>query len=177
MIAVGRRLFVPQGSLRNALALPDSVHASDDAVTVAALSSVGLEGLTGRLDHDEDWAEVLNGADLQRLAFARLLLLQPEWVVLGNATDALDVAAAGAMLQLITTRLPRAGLVVIGQHPGSAETFNRRLTLERSKGGEVLLKEIYARRQAARMPRRKALQVVDWLRQGYPADGPSTTHG
>jgi putative ATP-binding cassette transporter len=67
--------------------------------------------------------------------------------------------------------------VLIGQHPGSAEAFNRRLTLDRSTGGEVLLNEVYARRQAARAPKRRPLKVVDWLRQGYPADAPSTTHG
>jgi hypothetical protein len=57
------------------------------------------------------------------------------------------------------------------------EAFHRRLTLQRLTGGEVLLNEVYARRQAARLPRRRPLEVVDWLRQGYPPDGPSATHG
>jgi putative ATP-binding cassette transporter len=96
--------------------------------------------------------------------------------VLGDATDALDAASADAMLRLVATSLPRAGVVVIGQHPGSAESFQRRLTLHRSTGGEVLLNEVYARRQAARIPRRRPLEVVDWLSKGYPPDGPSTTH-
>jgi putative ATP-binding cassette transporter len=177
MVAIGRRLFLPQGTLRNALALPEVESDPGDGAILDALTAVGLAWLAGRLDDSEDWAEVLNGADLQRLAFARLLLLRPDWVVLGDATDALDSASADALLRLIATRLPQAALVVIGQHPGSAETFNRRLTLDRSKGGEVLLNKVYARRQAARAPRRKPLEVVDWLRQGYPADGPSVTHG
>jgi putative ATP-binding cassette transporter len=57
------------------------------------------------------------------------------------------------------------------------EAFHRRLTLQRLNDGEVLLNEVYARRQTARLPRRRPLEVVDWLRQGYPPDGPSTTHG
>lgn len=177
MVAIGRRMFLPQGTLRNALALPTARSDLRDDIIVDALSAVGLDWLTDRLESSEDWAEVLNGADLQRLAFARLLLLRPDWVVLGDATDALDPASADALLQLISMRLPRAALIVIGQHPGSTETFNRRLTLDRPKGGEVLLNEVYARRQAAREPRRRPLRVVDFLRQGYPADGPSTTHG
>ncbi|MGG5887709.1 ABC transporter ATP-binding protein/permease [Falsiroseomonas sp. HC035] len=177
MIAIGRRVFLPQGTLRRALALPGTAADPDDVAIRAALADVGLARLGERLDQSEDWAEVLNGADLQRLAFARLLLLRPDWVVLGDATDALDPISADALLRLVVTRLPQAALVLIGQHPGSAEAFNRRLTLDRSTGGEVLLNEVYARRQAARAPKRRPLKVVDWLRQGYPADAPSTTHG
>jgi putative ATP-binding cassette transporter len=177
MVAIGRRLFLPHGTLRSALALPVVEGDRGDGAIVDALSAVGLEWLEARLDDTDDWAQVLNGADAQRLAFARLLLLQPDWILLGDATDALDPASADTLLRLIATRLPQAAVVVIGQHPGSAETFNRRLTLDRSKGGEVLLNEVYARRQAAREPRQRPLKVVDWLRQGYPADGPSVTHG
>jgi putative ATP-binding cassette transporter len=177
MVAIGRRLFLPQGTLRNALALPEAGIDMDDDTVGDALSAVGLSSLATRLDESQDWAEVLNGADLQRLAFARLLLLKPAWIVLGDATDALDPTSADVLLRLVATRLPQTALVVIGQHPGSAETFHRRLTLNRSKGEGVLLNEVYARRQAAREPRRRPLKVVDWLRQGYPADAPSTTHG
>ena len=98
-------------------------------------------------------------------------------MLLGDATDALDPSSADALLRLVAIRLPQAALVVIGQHSGSSETFHRRLTLDRLEGGDVLLTEVYARRQAARAPRRQPLKVVDWLRQGYLADGPSTTHG
>lgn len=90
MVAIGRRLFLPQGTLRNALALPAADSDKGDDVIVEALSAVGLDWLKDRLESSEDWAEYLNGADLQRLAFARLLLLRPDWVVLGDATDALD---------------------------------------------------------------------------------------
>ena len=177
MVATGRHLFLPEGTLRNILALPERDADAGDADIVEVLTLVGLEGLTDRLDNSMDWAGALNGAEIQRLAFARLLLRKPDWVVLGDATDALDPTSAETLLRLIATRLPQAGVVVIGQHPGSTETFHRRLTLERSTGGEVLLHEIYARRQAARAARRRPLKVVDWLRRGYPPEGPSTTHG
>jgi putative ATP-binding cassette transporter len=177
MIAVGRRLFLPPGTLRNALALPEAAADPDDVAILAALADVGLQALGDRIDQSEDWADVLNGADLQRLAFARLLLLRPDWVVLGDATDALDPTSADALLRLVRTRLPKSAIILIGQHPGSVESFDRRLTLDRSKAGEVLLNKVYARRQAAREPRRRPLKVLDWLRKGYPADAPSTMHG
>jgi len=101
------------------------------------------------------------------LSFARITLLRPHWIVLGDATDALDPGSADAMLHLVVEVLPEAGIVLIGRHPGSADILNRRLTLERTADGEVLLNEVYARRQAAKVPRPRPLSMIDRLREGY----------
>ncbi|UPY38546.1 SbmA/BacA-like family transporter [Sediminicoccus sp. KRV36] len=165
MVAVGRRAFLAEGTLRHALALPSPAVA--DHLIVQALEEVGLGRLVERLDTEGDWVDALSGAEQQRLSFARLLLLRPQWILLGEATDALDAEAADAMLTLITKALPDAAIVMIGQHPGSLEPFDRRLTLHRATSGEVLLNAVSARRRAARAARRPALPVVDWLRKGY----------
>lgn len=167
MIAVGPWPFLPQGSLRQALAFPGTADRHDDAALHAALAGVGLVHLAARLDESADWTRALTPAEVQRLSFARIILLRPRWIVLGDATDALDPDSADAMLRLIAERLPQAGIVLIGRHPGSAEIFSRRLTLERAADGEVLLNEVYARRQAAKMPRRRPLSMIDRMREGY----------
>ncbi len=167
MIAIGPWPFLPQGSLRQALAFPKTADGHADAELGTALESVGLAHLAQRLDEVADWTRILNPAEVQRLSFARITLLQPGWIVLGDATDALDAASADVMLQLIAERLPQAGIVLIGRHPGTAAIFNRRLTLARAPDGEVLLQEIYARRQAAKLPRPTPLKVIDKLREGY----------
>jgi ABC-type uncharacterized transport system fused permease/ATPase subunit len=95
------------------------------------------------------------------------VLHRPSWIVLGDATDALDAASADAMLLLVADQLPGSAIIVIGRHPGSAETFNRRMTLQRDPDGTVLLNEVYARRKAAQLPRPRPLVLVDWLRQGF----------
>ncbi len=81
-------------------------------------------------------------------------------------TDALDPTTADLMLGLLAERLPDSGIVLIGRHLGSPETFNRRLTLTRAADGEILLHEVYARRQTAMAPRARPLAVVDLLREG-----------
>jgi vitamin B12/bleomycin/antimicrobial peptide transport system ATP-binding/permease protein len=167
MIAVGPRPFLPEGTLRRALLLSDSAPARSDAELRAALEEVGLGHLAERLDETADWGRGLSAPELQRFSFARLLLLRPGWIVLGDAVDALDPPAADLMLGLLAERLPEAGIVLIGRHPGSPERFSRRLTLSRAAGGEVLLHEVYARRQAAMAPRARPLAVVDLLREGY----------
>ena len=163
MVAIGPRAFLAEGTLRNALALPPE---QPDEEIIEVLRKVGLERLVERLDTEGDWVDVLSGAEQQRLSFARLLLLRPQWILLGDATNSLDPAAADALLALLTEALPQTALVLIGQHPGSAERFDRRLTLQRATGGEILLNSVYARRRAARTPRPPALALVDWLRKG-----------
>ena len=162
MIAVGRRPFLSEGTLRQVLAAD-----IPDADLIAVLEKVGLAHLADRLDHEANWDLMLNGADLQRLSFARVLLFRPNWIVLGNATDALDPASADTMLQVLVDALPDAGIFLIGSHPGSAEAFTRRLTLERAADGEVLLHEVHARRIAARAKPQRRAGLVDWLRQGF----------
>ena len=167
MIAVGPWPFLPQGSLRQALAFPDAQDNHDAAALQAALVRVDLAHLTGRLDETADWTRVLNAAEVQRLSFARIILLRPRWIVLGDATNALDPASADAMFRLLADQLPQAAIVLIGRHPGSADLFDRQLLLERAADGEILLNEVYERRQAAKVPRPRLLGVVDWLRRGY----------
>ncbi|WP_144299849.1 ABC transporter ATP-binding protein/permease [Elioraea rosea] len=167
MIAFGPWPFLPQGALRQALAFPRLGGERDDPALDAALVSVGLAHLTERLDEAADWGRVLSAAEMQRLSFARIILLRPRWIVLGDATDALDPASADAMLRLVIDELPEAAIILIGRHPGSPELFNRRLTLERAADGEVLLHEVYARRQTAKLPRPRPLSVIDRLREGY----------
>ncbi|MCZ8148534.1 MAG: ABC transporter ATP-binding protein/permease [Roseomonas sp.] len=167
MIAAGPWPFLPQGMLRQALAFPDEPSRHADASLQAALAGVGLAHLAERLDETADWARVLNAAEVQRLSFARIILLRPLWIVLSDATDALDPASADSMLGLIVERLPRAGIILIGRHPGSPDLFTRRLKLERAPGGEILLNEVYARRQTAKVARPRPLSVIDRLREGY----------
>jgi ABC-type uncharacterized transport system fused permease/ATPase subunit len=95
------------------------------------------------------------------------LLHRPRWILLGDTTTALEPEEADRMIDLLATELPDSALLVLGRHPGAAERFTRRLTLRRLPDGEVLLREIHARRQAATQPRRRPLPLVDWLRRGY----------
>ena len=167
MTAIGRRPYLPEGTLRHVLLVPAPPLDFTDEAIVRSLTLVGLSGLAERLDEVADWGRSLGGSDLQCLSFARLVLHRPNLIVLGDATDALDAEMADAMLLLISEQLPGSAIIVIGRHPGAAESFTRRMTLQRDADGTFLLNEVYARRQAAQAPRRRPLKVVDWLRQGF----------
>jgi putative ATP-binding cassette transporter len=54
------------------------------------LEEVGLGALAGELDMIENWAQRLSLGEQQRLAFARILLVEPALLFLDEATSALD---------------------------------------------------------------------------------------
>jgi len=163
MLAVGSRPFLPEGSLRQAITFQMDESGHDDTRLAACLDEVGLPSLAARLGETANWSRLLNGADLQRLTFARLLLNRPRWIVLGNATDALDPDIADRMLKLLVDGDPEVAVVVIGRHPGSPDSFIRRLSLHRPPGGDMLLDEIFARRQAAQQMKPKGLDLLERL--------------
>ncbi|MEO3471418.1 ABC transporter ATP-binding protein/permease [Roseomonas sp. CAU 1739] len=166
--AIGERPHLPPGRLQDALAFPEAAANYPAEAVARALAAAGLDSLAQRLDDEADWAGVLGGPELQRMAVARLLLHRPRWIILGETTASFEAEEADAMIRLIGRELPQAGLLLLGRHPGPAAHFTRQLTLRRQAGGEVLLREIHARRQAAaQRPRRRPLPVVDWLRRGY----------
>jgi putative ATP-binding cassette transporter len=164
---VGETPHLPAGPLHDALTFPEPAGHFPPDIAAAALSAVGLDALAPRLAESADWESALGSAELQRLAVARVLLHRPRWILLGDSTTALEPEEADRMVDLLATALPEAALLVLGRHPGAAERFTRRLTLRRLPGGDVLLREIHARRQAATLPRRRPLPLVDWLRRGY----------
>lgn len=167
LAAVGERPYLPEATLQEAIAFPRPAAAHLREAVERALLVTGLGGLIARLEERADWSNVLGTLEMQRLAFARLLLQRPRWILLGDTSSALEPEEADRMIALLAAELPESGLLLLGRHPGAPDRFTRRLTLHRQPDGEVMLREIHARRQAARQPRPRPLPLVDWLRRGY----------
>jgi putative ATP-binding cassette transporter len=91
------------------------------------LSAVGLPQLAADLDRSENWAQVLSGGEQQRLAFARALLNQPDWLFLDEATASLPEDAQEALYQVLKEKLPRTTLVSIGHRASLAARHPRQL--------------------------------------------------
>jgi putative ATP-binding cassette transporter len=94
-------LFLPQqpylspGTLRSQILYPHPEHEISDAELRALLNQVNLPDLVDRvggLDAQRDWAKVLSVGEQQRLAFTRVLLARPRYVMLDEASSALDAA-------------------------------------------------------------------------------------
>ena len=91
-------MFLPQqpymllGTLREQVCYPNSQDDFDYDEINKALDKVGLSQLTK--DHNvneiKDWTRVLSVGEQQRLAFARILINKPDFVILDEGTSALD---------------------------------------------------------------------------------------
>ncbi|MEO0352186.1 MAG: ABC transporter ATP-binding protein/permease [Cyanobacteria bacterium P01_A01_bin.15] len=89
-------LFLPQrpylilGTLRQQLLYPQIGPGIEDKQLLHILQIVQLPEFNN-LDQTEDWSQRLSTGEQQRLAFARLLLTKPTYVLLDEATSALSV--------------------------------------------------------------------------------------
>lgn len=137
-----QRPYLPAGSLRHALCYPDSGEALPDEKASAVLAQVGLPYLTKRLYDSAPWEDTLALVEQQRLGFARLLLRRPDWIFMEDATDALDPEAESEMLRLLEREFPDATFLTIASHATIDGRFDRKLILERNKGGVVVREEI-----------------------------------
>jgi putative ATP-binding cassette transporter len=128
-----RLLFLPQkpylpiGTLKRAVTYPADAAGFTDRDIADALQAVGLGQLAGDLERGENWAQLLSGGEQQRLAFARALLNQPEWLFLDEATASLPEDAQDALYRLLKERLPRTTLVSIGHRASLRGHHDRHL--------------------------------------------------
>lgn len=137
-----QRPYVPSGTLRRAVAYP---RAADDWTLdeiKVAVEKVGLDYLNDRIEEDLPWDQTLSGGEKQRLAFARLLLHDPDIIVLDEATSALDEKSQDKMMAMVIRELPKVTIISVA-HRAELEAFHsRKITLERREGGAKLVSDI-----------------------------------
>jgi vitamin B12/bleomycin/antimicrobial peptide transport system ATP-binding/permease protein len=121
-VADTRALFLPQrpylplGSLADALVYPGDAADQPSATLEETLRAVGLAHLVGQLGEEANWAQRLSIGEQQRLAFARVLLAQPEIVFLDEATSALDEGAEMSLYRLLRDAPWHPTIVSVGHH-------------------------------------------------------------
>ncbi len=133
-----KRPYIPDGSLRDILAYPAEAEKFDTAQYDAALTRMGLDYLARRLDEKGRWDQNLTDAEQQSLAFARLLLHKPRWVIVDSAIDSLSLQARKALFDLFDKELAGSTLVNIAGSQGADPFFRRILRINRNPQGESL---------------------------------------
>ena len=140
----GAPAFIPRtpyfspGILRDVLARPDEGKRKDDAALGAALKAVGLDRLAGSLDRDARWEHELNDDELRLLAFARVALHKPDWIVVDEALDTFDGATVKRLFEIIRKDLPDAAFVNIGRGQHNYDFFPRALKIVKHAEGAPL---------------------------------------
>jgi vitamin B12/bleomycin/antimicrobial peptide transport system ATP-binding/permease protein len=157
-----QRPYIPSGTLRRAVAYPRSADSWSAEEIGEALHNVGLDHLKEKIEGDAPWDQTLSGGEKQRLAFARLLLHNPDIVVLDEATSALDDKSQDKMMDMLMKELPKATIVSVAHRAELEAYHSRKITLERRKGGARLVSDVDLIR---RKGKRKLLGRFLWHRR------------
>jgi putative ATP-binding cassette transporter len=133
-----QRPYLPLGTLRAVVSYPADPGFYEEGRVREVLEAVGLERLADQLDEEAPWAQRLSGGEQQRIAVARALLAQPDWLFLDEATASLDPESEAQVYALLRRHLPGTTIVSIAHRPTVAELHDRRLVLEAGAGGARL---------------------------------------
>ncbi|WP_281801880.1 ABC transporter ATP-binding protein/permease [Methylocystis echinoides] len=121
--------YLPGGSLRDVLAYPYPPEKFSDADFYAALNAMGLPHLVSALDTAAPWEKELSDPEQQGLAFARLLLHGPRWVVIDTAIDTLSPQTRRALFDALRKELPQTSVLAISGVENKYDFFDRLIRL------------------------------------------------
>ena len=120
-----RMPYWPPGTLREAMCYPSKVDTFDEAPVAAALRRMKLERLVPLLDGKRGWEQQLSEEELMGLAFARVLLHKPAWVLMDEVLDNLDADTLALITDAIGKELKDSTVIHIGRQMANDATFKR----------------------------------------------------
>lgn len=128
--------YLPGGSLRDILAYPHARDEFHDTDFRAALTAMGLSHLVSALDTAASWEKELSDPEQQGLAFARLLLHRPRWVVIDTAIDTLSPQTRRALFDALRKELPETAVLAISGVEHKFDFFDRSISLSLQAGSD-----------------------------------------
>lgn len=138
MAFLPQRPYLPYGMLRAAIGYPAPPDRFDEDTIVSILEQVELGNLVPLLGRTDRWGRQLPLDEQQRLAFVRLLLHKPRWVVLDDAISALGESHRRLVLSLAHRELHGATLIRLGRDPVLDGFWDRTLHIIAHRDGQCL---------------------------------------
>ncbi|MEM6256343.1 MAG: ABC transporter ATP-binding protein/permease [Cyanobacteria bacterium P01_D01_bin.156] len=139
-------LFLPQrpylisGNLRQQLLYPQLGTPPPDQRLLKLLKTVQLDDLKD-LDQQADWSQHLSTGEQQRLAFARLLLVQPTYALIDEATSALPTSQEQYLYQQLAKN--NTTYISIGHRPSLLTYHQQVLTLKTDQSWDLQSAKTY----------------------------------
>jgi putative ATP-binding cassette transporter len=128
-IFLPQKSFVPAGSLRDVLSYPAGPSSFAEVDFVQALERTNLRHLVPSLDHVARWDKELTADEQQHLAFARLLVHKPEWIISDEALCHLNEDDRSMMFSLFESELAKTSVVSVTSNEAQHSFYSRILRL------------------------------------------------
>jgi putative ATP-binding cassette transporter len=129
--------YLPQGSLREVLAYPLKPESFDADACAQALRRLGLERLVPLLDVSRRWDRELSEDEQLGLAFARVLLQAPQWLLIDGVFGSLDGETLERVIEIFNHELARTGVIHIGGAQARDPLFARVVHLVKGPAGRA----------------------------------------
>ncbi|KAB0678489.1 ABC transporter ATP-binding protein/permease [Aureimonas leprariae] len=163
IIFMSSQAYLPPGTLLAAIAYPHSDRTHDTARIAAAFEALGLERRLDSLDAVDRWDQLGND-ERQRLAFVRVILQRPDWLVLDGVLDPLEDETRARVEALFRDELKHMGIISLGD-AAAGSLFTRTLHLVANPAGSCF-EPVASAHAAASAAKRKAKRSA---RQAVPA--------
>jgi vitamin B12/bleomycin/antimicrobial peptide transport system ATP-binding/permease protein len=124
-----RTPYMPPGTLREVMAYPSAVASFDEKEYPAALKSAGLDNLIGKLDMQKRWDKKLSDDEQHALAFARVYLQKPQWLLIDEVLDSIEDSTHERVVDMLAKDLKDTGVIHIGKSEAHDHVFKRVLHL------------------------------------------------
>jgi len=124
--------YLPQGSLREVLAYPLKPDGFSADACAQALRRLGLERLVTLLDVSRRWDRELSEDEQLALAFARVLLQAPAWLLIDDVFGSLDGDTLERVIDVFGHELGRTSVIHIGGAQARDPLFARVVHLVKS---------------------------------------------
>ena len=141
VLVLPQKPYLPIGTLFAAVSYPHTLGTYSRADVEAVLVDVGLPQLVQHIDLDDNWTQRLSGGEQQRLAVARAILAKPTWLLLDEATAAMDTKLESAIYKTIAERLPDTTIVSIAHRDTMDDHHTRHLTMQPETAGGFTLND------------------------------------
>ncbi|WP_288842131.1 ABC transporter ATP-binding protein/permease [uncultured Deefgea sp.] len=117
---LSQKPYMPLGTLRAALYYPQAAR-HEDATLADLLELAGLSHLLPRLDEVDSWSHVLSLGEQQRVALLRVLLLEPDFLLMDESSSALDAAGEAKLYAAVAECMKQGVMVSVGHRSGLIE--------------------------------------------------------
>jgi len=124
-----RTPYLPPGTLREVLAYPSAVENFGQKAFADVLHRLGLRSLVPLLDTSKRWDRDLTDDEQHSLAFARVMLHAPPWVLIDEVLDSIDADTLARVKDIFAKDLKRTGIIHIGRAETHEQLFSRVLHL------------------------------------------------
>jgi putative ATP-binding cassette transporter len=134
--------YLPRGTLREVLAYPQAVDRFGQPDFAHALTRLGLERLVPMLDLTRRWDRELSQDEQLSLAFARIVLQSPHWLLIDDIFSTLDDEAMARVIDVLAHELVDTAVIHVGRAAQARDPlFSRVLHLVKAEDAHASLAE------------------------------------